>query len=105
MAGGLNFGGKRELLARGLRWSGATFLLALLPARDSLLVLNYHRIGNAEEDLFDPGVFSATAEQFNDQIAYLKRRLSLVTLDEALAFIDGTEKEKDPPLPRLDYLR
>jgi peptidoglycan/xylan/chitin deacetylase (PgdA/CDA1 family) len=94
MADGPNFGGKRELLARGLRWSGAASLLSRLPARDSLLVLNYHRIGNAADDLFDPGVFSATADQFNDQIAYLKRRLSLVTLDEALAFIDGTQKEK-----------
>jgi peptidoglycan/xylan/chitin deacetylase (PgdA/CDA1 family) len=89
-----HFGGKRELLARGLFWSGAAFLLSHLPARDSLLVLNYHRIGNAADDLFDPGVFSATADQFNEQIAWLKRRLSLVTLDEALAFIDGTEKEK-----------
>jgi peptidoglycan/xylan/chitin deacetylase (PgdA/CDA1 family) len=94
MAGGLTFGGKRELLARGLLWSGASLLLAQLPARDSLLVLNYHRIGNAEDDLFDPGVFSATAEEFDNQIAYLKRRLSLVTLDEALAFIDGTDKDK-----------
>jgi len=93
MAGGENFGGKRELLARGLLWSGASFLLSHLPARDSLLVLNYHRIGNSEDDLFDPGVFSATADQFNDQIGYLKRRLSLVTLDEALAFIDGSIKE------------
>jgi peptidoglycan/xylan/chitin deacetylase (PgdA/CDA1 family) len=94
MTGGLTFGGKRELLARGLLWSGASFLLSQLPARDSLLVLNYHRIGNAKDDLFDPGVFSATAEQFDNQIAYLKRRLSLVTLDEALAFVDGTSKDK-----------
>lgn len=94
MAGGMNFGGKRELLARGLLWSGAASLLSRLPARDSLLVLNYHRIGNAADDLFDPGVFSATADRFNEQIAFLKRRLSLVTLDEALAFIEGTEKEK-----------
>ena len=94
MAGGRSFGGKRELLARGLLWSGAPFLLSQLPARDSLLVLNYHRIGNAGDDLFDPGVFSATAEEFSDQIAYLKRRVSPVTLEEALAFIGGTLKEK-----------
>jgi peptidoglycan/xylan/chitin deacetylase (PgdA/CDA1 family) len=56
--------------------------------------LNYHRIGNAEDDLFDPGVFSATADEFDRQIAYLKRNLSLITLDEALAFIDGSIKEK-----------
>jgi peptidoglycan/xylan/chitin deacetylase (PgdA/CDA1 family) len=94
MMGGLNFRGKRELLARGLLWSGASFLLSRLPARDSLLVLNYHRIGNPDDDLFDPGVFEATADQFNDQISHLKRRVSLVTLEEALAFIDGTIKEK-----------
>jgi peptidoglycan/xylan/chitin deacetylase (PgdA/CDA1 family) len=87
------FRGKREWLARGLRWSGASFLLTQLPARDSLLVLNYHRIGNSAEDLFDPGVFSATAEQFSDQISYLKRHVSLVTLEEALSFVEGTVKD------------
>jgi peptidoglycan/xylan/chitin deacetylase (PgdA/CDA1 family) len=94
MKSALSFGGKRELLARGLLWSGASFLLSQLPARDSLLVLNYHRIGNPNDDLFDPGVFSATADQFDNQISYLKRHVSLVTLEEALAFIDGTIKEK-----------
>ena len=84
------FGGKREILARGLLWSGAASLLARLPARDSLLVLNYHRIGNPDEDPFDPGVFSATGDQFAGQIAFLKRRVSLVTLEEALAFVNGT---------------
>lgn len=95
MASGRSFGGKRELLARGLLWSGAPFLLSQLRARDSLLVLNYHRIGNSEDDLFDPGVFSATADQFNDQMAYLKRHVALVNLEEALAFVDGALKEQE----------
>jgi len=94
MKSGLSYGGKREWLARGLFWSGASFLLSQLPARASLVVLNYHRIGNPDEDLFDPGVFSATADEFDRQIAYLKRHLSLITLDEALAFVDGSIKEK-----------
>jgi len=94
MAAGGSFGGRRELLARGLLWSGASFLLSQLPARDSLLVLNYHRIGNPDDDLFDPGVFSATADQFNEQVAYLKRHLSPVTLQESLDFIDNAEKQK-----------
>jgi peptidoglycan/xylan/chitin deacetylase (PgdA/CDA1 family) len=95
MIRGLKVDGKRELLAKGLYWSGASFLLSQLPARDSLLVLNYHRIGNPDDDLFDPGVFSATADQFNEQVSYLKNHVSLVTLDEALAFIEGTNKEKN----------
>ncbi|HEY1221725.1 MAG TPA: polysaccharide deacetylase family protein [Bryobacteraceae bacterium] len=88
------FGGKRELLARGLLWSGATFLLGRLPARDLLLVLNYHRIGNPDDDPFDSGVFSVTGDQLSQQISYLKRHLSPVTLDEAMAFADGTTQEK-----------
>jgi peptidoglycan/xylan/chitin deacetylase (PgdA/CDA1 family) len=90
----IGIGGKRELIARGLLWSGALWLAARLPARDSLLVLTYHRIGNPDEDLFDPGAFSATGDQFNDQISYLKRRGLLVTLEEALAFVDGRLKER-----------
>ncbi len=79
--------GRREWLARGLLWSGVTSLLSRIPDRDSLLVLNYHRIGNSAEDLFDPGVFSASGEDFDQQISHLKRSGSLVTLQEALAFI------------------
>ena len=94
MAGGLSFVRKREMLARGLFCSSAAFTFLNLPARDSLLVLNYHRIGNPDNDLFDPGVFSATADQFDDQVSHLKRHMSLVTLEEALAFIEGTHKEK-----------
>jgi peptidoglycan/xylan/chitin deacetylase (PgdA/CDA1 family) len=94
MMGGFSVAGKRELLARGLFWSGAAFLLSQLPERDLLLVLNYHRIGNPDDDSFDPSVFSATTDQFNDQISYLKRHGSLVTLEEALAFADGTMKDK-----------
>lgn len=89
-----NVSRKRELLSRGLLWTGLTHLVAVLPERDSLLVLNYHRIGNANDDLFDPEVFSATAEEFNEQIAYLKRHVSVVSLDEALGFLDGSVKDR-----------
>ena len=88
------FGGKRELLAHGLFWSGATFVMGHLPERDSLLVLNYYRIGNAADDPFDSELFSATGDQFNDQISYLKRHFSVVTLEEAVAFIGGAHKDK-----------
>lgn len=85
--------GKRELLARGLLWSGAAFLLSRLTERNQLLVLNYHRIGNPALDPFDPAVFSATESQFDDQVSYLKRRASLVTLEEAVAFASGSIRE------------
>ena len=87
-------GGKRELLSQVILRSGAAFLLGQLPERNSLLVLNYHRIGNRDQDLFDPEVFSATGEELSNQIAYLKRHVSVVTLEEALAFVDGKINEK-----------
>jgi peptidoglycan/xylan/chitin deacetylase (PgdA/CDA1 family) len=96
MKGPLSFGRKREWLARGMLCCGITYLLNQLPARDSLLVLNYHRIGNSEDEPFDSGLFSATASQFDEQIAYLKKHLSPVTLDEALSFVEGTTKEISP---------
>ncbi len=88
------FSGKRELLAKGLFWSGASFILGRLPERGVLAVLNYHRIGNLDDDLFDPDLFSATADQLSEQISYLRRHVSLVTLEEALAFVDGTINDK-----------
>jgi peptidoglycan/xylan/chitin deacetylase (PgdA/CDA1 family) len=92
MKGSLSFGRKREWLVRGMLWSGASHLLRQLPARDSLLVLNYHRIGNSEEEPFDSAIFSATVSEFDEQIAYLKKHLSPVTLEEALSFVEGTSK-------------
>lgn len=85
-------GGKRELIARGIAGSGALFLSSLLPAKDSLLVLNHHRIGNSADDDFDPGVFSATPEELDQQIALLKRRFTLVTLEEAIQFANSNGK-------------
>jgi len=90
------FTGKRDFLARCMHWSAATFLLDRLPPRNMLLVLVYHRIGNPNEDLFDPGVFSATGEQFSEQIRHLKRKVSLVTLEEAQAFVEGNLKDRTP---------
>jgi peptidoglycan/xylan/chitin deacetylase (PgdA/CDA1 family) len=88
--------GERERLARLLLGSGAMSVLSLLPGKDSLLVLTYHRVGDSEQDPWDPGIFSATGDEFDEQIAYLKRQYSLVTLEEALAFVEGTEKDKTP---------
>jgi len=90
----LSFGGKRELPARRLLWSVAFQLLSLLSARDYLPVLNDHRVGNPEGDLFESEVFFGHHRGFNRQIGYLKRQHSLMTFDEALTLVDGSIKEK-----------
>jgi peptidoglycan/xylan/chitin deacetylase (PgdA/CDA1 family) len=81
---------KRGLVAKAAGGLGITRVLESMPKQDVLLVLNYHRIGNASESPYDPGVFSATAEEFQWQIAYLKRRSYLTTLDEAVAMVTGS---------------
>lgn len=71
-------------------------ILKRLRQRDILLVLGYHRIGNRDEALFDPDLYSATADQLDSQVAYLKQYYSLVTLDEALEFVNGTHRARSP---------
>jgi len=62
-------------------------MLEDMPQRRALIVLNYHRIGNADETPFDSGVFSATAEQLESQISYFKSRFHMATLEEVFAMI------------------
>lgn len=88
--------GKRELLARGLFWAGVPRLARLLPQRSSLVVLNYHRIGNAAEDEYDPGIFSASAQALDQQLGVLKRYAEVVGLEEAIEFAEGTLKDRKP---------
>jgi peptidoglycan/xylan/chitin deacetylase (PgdA/CDA1 family) len=80
-----------DAFARRIRLTG---LLASLPTRPGLLVLNYHRIGNAEECEYDSGTFSATAEELDDQIGFLKRHCRLASLDEAIEMAEAGGKSK-----------
>ena len=81
--------GKRELVARASAAAGFTSLLQAIPKRNLLLVLNYHRIGNVCENPYDPGLISATAAEFDDQIGYLKRHFHMVTAEETVAMANG----------------
>ena len=69
--------------------TGLTRVLETLPQPRGLIILNYHRLGNSDETPFDSGVFSATAEQFESHLAYLKRRFHMATLEEVFAMMDG----------------
>jgi peptidoglycan/xylan/chitin deacetylase (PgdA/CDA1 family) len=61
--------GLRFLLEHAIRWSG-------------IVVLNYHRVGNGNQTLFDRGLWSADAEAFTDQIRFCKSQLDLITPDD-----------------------
>jgi len=81
--------GKRLLLAEASARVGMTRVLEALLRRDALLVLNYHRIGNAEETPYDSGTFGPTAEEFDWELGYLKSRFDCIGLEQALAMMTG----------------
>ncbi len=52
------------------------------PFGHGVLVVNYHRIGEASESPFDRGVFSTTADQFDMQMDFLKRNFEVISPHE-----------------------
>ncbi len=81
--------GKRQLVAETFATTGLLRLLEATLRRDALLVINYHRIGNAEETPYDSGTFGPTAQQFDWEMNYVKSRFDCVGLEEALAMMTG----------------
>jgi peptidoglycan/xylan/chitin deacetylase (PgdA/CDA1 family) len=72
--------------------TGVTWLIEQVVKPESLLVLNYHRIGDWWNTPHDEAVFSATADMFDDQVRYLKQRYSIVSLAEAVDLVTSKRK-------------
>ena len=88
--------GKRELISDLSAAMGATWLLEHIPSRPVLMILNYHRIGDKEATDYDPGLFSCTADELDWQIAYLKRRFRIATLDDVMQLLSGERRLTEP---------
>lgn len=88
--------GKRDRLASWAMGSGMKQLLGILPRRKVLLVVNYHRVGESIGSPYDDGLFSATAEELDEQIRLLRRHTRCVTLEEAIAIAEGRERLRGP---------
>ena len=54
---------KRQLLTDALQRLGVIRTLEMFRARAGILVINHHRVGNANTSRFDHGGLSATPEQ------------------------------------------
>ncbi|MEK6398545.1 MAG: hypothetical protein V4734_10700, partial [Terriglobus sp.] len=80
---------KRLLLARTLQTFGVLRLIEALPSRPGIVVVNHHRVGNANATRFDRGVYSATTEALDRQITLLKRRMPIVAGDELESLVTG----------------
>jgi len=77
---------KRDILASVCNLLGFTRFLEILPRRNCLVCLNYHRIGISNH-VSDPGLFSSSVEQFEEQVRFIKKRYAIVSLEEATEFI------------------
>jgi peptidoglycan/xylan/chitin deacetylase (PgdA/CDA1 family) len=76
---------KKDILMWGLSAVGVMKLRwRFLPP--ALFVFNYHRVGNREECGFNRCLFSCTVEQFREQLAVLKDRFDIVTVDRLANF-------------------
>jgi peptidoglycan/xylan/chitin deacetylase (PgdA/CDA1 family) len=80
---------KRERLTKGFEGVGLLWALKWLARRPGLLVLAYHRIGEAAGQLFDDELFSASEQAFRKQLLYLRSHFDLISLDEAMTCVDG----------------
>jgi peptidoglycan/xylan/chitin deacetylase (PgdA/CDA1 family) len=81
--------GRRESLAQALAYTGFTRLAEEIPGPPSLLILNYHRVGDAAQTPYDSGTFSCTIEELDWQVGYLKRRFPILTLDQTADIVHG----------------
>ncbi len=80
---------KREFAARVLDRSGLGRVWDHMPGRRGLVALGYHRIGNPEATLLDRAMFSATAEEFEAQLRYLKSASDVIGLDDVETVLRG----------------
>jgi len=85
----------RPQVASVLRKTGILSTLEQMRRRPGLLVLNYHRVGEAAGNPFDDGIFSATAETFRAQVAYIKRWFAMPSPHEILESL-GRRSFNDP---------
>jgi peptidoglycan/xylan/chitin deacetylase (PgdA/CDA1 family) len=88
--------GRRARLATLASRLGVLAMLERLPRRPCLVVINYHRIGNAKTTALDNGVVEATPDEFALQMSWLKRNFHVATLEEAQRFVERPSKLRYP---------
>ncbi len=96
--------GKRELLARGLKYTGTLAALERsLERKPGLVVFTYHRVMEAADNPFYDRVVSATPASFRTRMDWIKTRFDLPILDEVLDHLEtGRPWPKPAALVTLD---
>ncbi|MDP1797304.1 MAG: polysaccharide deacetylase family protein, partial [Planctomycetaceae bacterium] len=73
---------KRQLVADALDRTGCGKLLRLAPSWRGVLILNYHRIGEFRHSLLDRNLWSASTEDFDQQMRTIIRDFDIISLNE-----------------------
>jgi peptidoglycan/xylan/chitin deacetylase (PgdA/CDA1 family) len=71
-----------QLLAGALHRSGSSSLVSRAPSWSGVLTLNYHRVGDPKHAHGLPEIFSATAEDFDRHLAFLKQNADVISGDD-----------------------
>lgn len=69
---------RTQIEAQAMSATGLALLLRKLNAWPGVVTLAYHRIGEPSASPFDHEVWSATPEQFDAQVRYLKRNFDII---------------------------
>ena len=106
--------GRGEAIARAIERVGIGALLARVPTWRGVVVLGYHRIGRPGNGVHDTSLWSATQEDFDQQLRFLARHMQPVSGDElpralaeprgrhvALTFDDGYRDNYELAYPAL----
>lgn len=81
--------GKKAALAKICDLTGVTRMLECAQARPSLLVINYHRIGDVATEPFDRSVYTCTASALYEQIDLVKRKFPIINSKELEKIVQG----------------
>jgi peptidoglycan/xylan/chitin deacetylase (PgdA/CDA1 family) len=98
----LNRLGERPPVASFLQNTGILAALERLRRTPGLLVLNYHRVGDAARNQFDDATFSATTDAFRAQVGYMKRWFRTPPPDEILESVSRGAFEDPTVLVTFD---
>lgn len=85
---------KRAIAADVAATVGLTRMLEALSQRPALVVLNFHRVGDPARTPYDPDVFSASVDGFDEQVRQLKKRYGIVSLAEAAELVSGRARPR-----------
>jgi peptidoglycan/xylan/chitin deacetylase (PgdA/CDA1 family) len=81
--------GLGERVASVIERSGLGAVLARVPTWRGVLVLGYHRIGSPVPDAYDTALWSATQDDFDRQLRFLKRCADVVSGDDLPAALEA----------------